>query len=88
MSYPKTFANHCKLRGEHHFHHYSDDPNDLAFRAQKTQDHPWDPNASTYYSEDSQENDGSEPCTKRGPKLRKKKTTSACKFCKRQEHVG
>ena len=61
-----------KLRGEHHFHHCNDELDDLAFRAQKTNDHPWDPNASTYYSEDSQDNDASGPCRKEGPKSRKK----------------
>ena len=63
------------LKEEHHFHHYSDDPDDLAFKAQKTNDHPWDPNASTYYIEGSQDNDGNEPCRKGGPKLRRKKNS-------------
>ena len=48
----------------------------MTFRVQKTNDYPWDPNASTYYSENSQDNDGSEPCRKGGPKLRRKKNSA------------
>ena len=48
----------------------------MAFKAQKTNDHLWDPNASTYYSEDNEDNDGTEPCRKGGPKLRRKKNST------------
>ena len=65
-----------KLTREHHFHHCSDDLDDLAFRAQKKNDHPWDPNASTYYSVDSEDNDGNEPCRKGGPTLKRKEKSA------------